>query len=92
MGLHRFYLGKHWSGGLQLAAAVAGYFWLERSCAGLLALTNLEDVQAWVEIHGAPLGPLLFVALAGLAPVFDGVRLAAGKFRDARGNLVTEWT
>ncbi len=91
LGVHRFYVGRFISGAILLAASLASFYWLQNSCAGLMQLTTIDEVQAWADTHGSALGPLTLFAAIGLVPMVDCIRLAAGKFRDGKGAAITRW-
>ena len=96
---HRIYAGKILSGIVQIAWIVGAFFWMKKTCAGLLEIVSsgpitmdtVERVGDWEQVHGVPFAPMLALIAVGIWIAVDAALLCAGKFTDSRGRKITRW-
>ncbi|HEX4084222.1 MAG TPA: TM2 domain-containing protein [Chthoniobacteraceae bacterium] len=94
LGLHRFYAGRYITGLVQLVCFVAGFILLKNDLAGIQAAVqnlNLEDLQDWILQHPVHPLPVILVGISSFWALGDCVMLAARKFRDGHGEVMTRW-
>ena len=96
---HRFYVGKYFTGMLQilwvfgsfawLVMALRDLFWIMRT--GNWDFAMLEQMSDWEQTHQTPLYPMLSLVIVGLWIGADISLLMAGKFKDRTGKKISRW-
>ena len=81
-GAHRFYVGRFFTGLLQLLMFAAAVAWI---------VVDFPYADGMLRT-GTLLGQLLALFAAGLWPLVDFFLIVSSRFSDKAGNKLTEWT
>jgi len=96
---HRLYVGKYFTGVVQILWVFGSFAWLEMGMSDLLGIVRtghwdfamIEQISDWQQTHSTPILPMLSLLVVGIWIAIDIGLVMAGKFKDRTGKTISRW-